>query len=222
MSTTPQNSALLLFREEALAAMASASFGRPGKNHRAALNISLAMSTLCLLLASSIFAYFGQHTRKATVKGVVVPAENNSHLVSPIQAVISEVLITEGEQVNAGTPLFRLATDFVSRSGETHALLERSINEQISLIHSRKILTITQRDNKVFELHERLERLAEQKTTLQQERHHLTDLLATKQQELRRLSILRQDKAVSATTYDQARQDVLLTKIDLQKLTFKN
>jgi membrane fusion protein len=219
MSTTPQNSALLLFREEALTAAAFGSFGRPGKNRRAALNIGLAIFALCLLLASSMYAYFGQYTRKATVKVVVVPAEDNSHLVSPLQAVVREVLITEGEQVSAGTPLFKLATDFVSRSGETHALLEQSINEQILLIHSRKILTKNQRDNKVLELSERLERLTEQKATLQRERQHLADLLATKQQELHRLSILRQDNAVSATTYDQARQDVLLSKIDLQKLS---
>lgn len=219
MVTAPQNSALLLFREEALTAATSRTFGRPGKDCRTAQAIVLAISIFCLMLASSTYAYFGKYTRKATVKGVVVPIEDNSYLVSPLQALVSEVLVPEGGHVTAGTLIFKLATDFVSRSGESHALLEHSIDEQIVLIKSRKILRSIKRDNKILELEERLKCLAEQLATLQAEHKHLRELLTTKQRELRRLEILRQDNAVSASNYDQARQDVLMTRIDLQKLS---
>lgn len=70
----------------------------------------LGLLILVVVILSLVFLSAGSYTRKERVSGVIEPSSGLLRVASGQQGVISEVLVQEGEQVELGQPLLRIAS----------------------------------------------------------------------------------------------------------------
>ncbi|MDB5998520.1 MAG: cvaA [Rhizobacter sp.] len=122
-----------LFRSEALQARSHARLGtvflaQPLGHHMAAWLAAL----LIALIAA--FACFGSYTRKATVTGILSPAEGVLRTVSPGAGLMSEVGVREGQEVAAGDALFTISGERRSGSGATQQLIGEQLDKRRALL----------------------------------------------------------------------------------------
>lgn len=207
-----------LFREQCIEGLSGATSGTTIKHRKSTHKKKLSLFIMLMFSSLITYSYHGHYTRKVTIKGIITPQDGTSHSVSPANAVIEEVLIKEGESVKAGQRMLRLSKENISSSGATFALLNEKIRKQIFLLQSRKTLATLKSEKETQELTKKIERLNIQKKILDQELQHQQELVANKKQILRRISTLVKEQAVSIVTHEEARQEVLLASIDLQKL----
>src|SRR3954463_9077922 len=64
------------------------------------------------------FLYFAQFSRKQTVPGYLIPASGTMKVFPTRAGVVSDLYVGEGQHVNAGDPLFTVATPEVMADGE--------------------------------------------------------------------------------------------------------
>ncbi|ERK08683.1 Membrane-fusion protein [Pantoea sp. AS-PWVM4] len=95
--------------------------------------------TLLFLAALLLFLWQGSYTRRANVSGEVITWPHTINLFAPEQGVISRLLVSPGQQVNAGTPLYALDISRVSSSGNlsatTRALLKKQQQQMGEMQH---------------------------------------------------------------------------------------
>jgi membrane fusion protein len=207
-----------LFREQCIEGISGEISGKTIKHQRPNSKKRLSLFIAFMLLALLFYVYNGHYTRKVTIKGIITPQDGTLHSVSPANAVVEEVLIREGDSVQAGQRILRLSKENISSSGATFTLVNDKIKKQILLLQSRKMLIALKHEQEIQELTKKIERFNIQKKILEQELSHQQDLVTNKKQLLQRISILVKEKAVSIVTHEEAKQEVLLASIDLQKL----
>jgi len=106
-------------------------------------------ATLSVLSALALFLVYGTYTRRVTVTGEVTTWPHTVNLFAPEQGVVSRLLVTTGQVVKVGTPLYRLDTSRVSPEGNlsatTLSLLEkqrRQADEVIALLEKNRRATL--------------------------------------------------------------------------------
>jgi membrane fusion protein len=99
--------------------------------------ISIVAGTLMLSFIG--FVVFGHYTRKARLEGLVMPAMGLVKVVAPAEGRVQELLVTEGQQVRQGDPLYRLTSErYDSQGVASSAALRGSLDaEQRSLTRER-------------------------------------------------------------------------------------
>ncbi|MFZ4652107.1 MAG: HlyD family secretion protein [Rubrivivax sp.] len=118
-----------LFREEALRArdtqwLGTIRIGRP-------LSFRLATAaTLAMAVALVSYSVWGQYTRKVTLPGALVPEGGVMDVSSPQPGIVAEVMVREGDAVQAGQPLVRIAAERQLASGELGRLQAESIAQR--------------------------------------------------------------------------------------------
>ncbi|QUG75640.1 HlyD family efflux transporter periplasmic adaptor subunit [Erwinia sp. E602] len=92
----------------------------------------------------------GTYTRRITVNGEIITEPRTINLFAPEQGIVSKLLVADGQQVNAGTPLYQLdvsqVTDTGSVSGTTLTILEqqtKQLDAIISQLQSNKRETLS-------------------------------------------------------------------------------
>src|SRR5215213_1073452 len=65
-----------------------------------------------------VFLCFAQFSRKQTVPGYLIPASGTMKVFPTRAGVVSDLYVGEGQHVNAGDPLFTVATPEVMADGE--------------------------------------------------------------------------------------------------------
>ena len=73
------------------------------------------------MIALLTFLLFGSYTRRINVSGEVTTEPHTINLFAPEQGVISRLLVTNGQRVMPGTPLYQLDVSQVTRSGNVTA-----------------------------------------------------------------------------------------------------
>jgi membrane fusion protein len=123
-----------LFRKEAIEG-ASARLGpvaRPVTVTSSALTLFMAV----VLLSAIVFASTVQYARKESVTGILEPTQGVLRLLAPKPGVVETVLVAEGAEVKAGTPLFVINQDVVTGAGAPLAeLLDKATNAQARALH---------------------------------------------------------------------------------------
>lgn len=79
------------------------------------------LSTAVLMTALVLFLLYGSFTRRVTVSGEIITWPHTVNLFAPEQGVVSRLLVSTGQVVEAGTPLYRLDTSRVSPDGNLSA-----------------------------------------------------------------------------------------------------
>src|SRR4051794_19869245 len=78
----------------------------------------LAWSLLAVVAVAIVFLCFAQFSRKQTVPGFLIPANGTMKVFPTREGVVSELYVEEGQHVDAGAPLFTVATPEVAADGE--------------------------------------------------------------------------------------------------------
>ncbi|CAH9060223.1 Colicin V secretion protein CvaA [Pseudoalteromonas holothuriae] len=141
---------------------------------------TLAVMIVAIVIISLIFLSVGKYTRKERVSGVIEPNTGILRLKAPQTGVLSQVLVSEGQYVEQGAPLLRIA----SAKHSTHAveLNQALLNQYTFQLHSlEQRIEQQQRQNKLA-----LSKLNQQKSSAQA---RLLELEAQSQTFSERLSL---------------------------------
>ena len=125
----------LLFRQEAI------DFQRGQHDFgEIALLQSVSTKLLAWLLTAAVavaivFLCFAQFSRKQTVAGFLIPAAGTMKVFPTREGVVSDLHVEEGQHVEAGDPLFTVATPEVAADGEdVNAAKLASMRHQIEIL----------------------------------------------------------------------------------------
>jgi membrane fusion protein len=198
-----------LFRPEAIEANRQQWMG----DVRLMRPVSLTVLTV-LLVASSVavgsWLMLGEYTRKAHVRGLLVPDRGWIRLVSPQVATVTERRATQGQAVRAGDVLFVLSLGHHTRDGEAQQRVQRSLlARQDSLNESLEAQQRLSREQELA-LSERLVALRREMSQLDSESALQRQRLELAQQTLARFEGLQEDRYVT-TAHIQAKKEEVLT-----------
>jgi len=102
---------------------------------------------LFICTVAAIFAVHGSIARKSRVAGVTVPIGGNISIYSPNTSIVRKFLVSEGDQVTAGQPMFELSTERENQQGEITTLVAQQLeNRKNSLQTERRLNTVTGRE----------------------------------------------------------------------------
>jgi membrane fusion protein len=140
-----------LFRPQALAEVGSR-YGAPVP--RAEIqNWTLVLFFLATFATAVGFLFIAHYDRRETVSGLLQPSTGALSIVSPSPGVVAQVLVKEGDEVDADAPLIRMGLDPVISDGQrlglalqdatqnqTSALMEESRAQTLALTRQRQEL----------------------------------------------------------------------------------
>ncbi|HTP70965.1 MAG TPA: hypothetical protein VML58_02005, partial [Burkholderiaceae bacterium] len=115
-----------LFRREALEAHRQQWMGEVRLVRPVSLSV-LVVVLLGVAIAVGAWLVLGEYTRKAHVRGVLVPDRGWIRLVSPQVATVTERRVTQGQVVRSGDVLFVLALDQHLGDGTAQQRVQRSL-----------------------------------------------------------------------------------------------
>jgi membrane fusion protein len=92
---------------------------------------SIAMALAAALIA---FAVLGQVSRKARLPGLLLPSEGLIGVSAPQAGTVAELLVSEGQQVQAGQPLLRLSSPRLLTGGDATALAAQALAQRRSAL----------------------------------------------------------------------------------------
>jgi membrane fusion protein len=206
-----------LFRPEAVEARRQQWLG----DVRLVRPLSLSVLTcLFVLMALAIGAWLfvGEYTRKAHVRGLLVPDRGWIRLVSPQLATVAERRVVQGQQVRAGDVLFVLSLDQHTRDGGAQQRVQRSLRaRQESLNESLEAQLRLSREQEAA-LNERLHAIRLEASQVEREAALQRERLALSQQGLARLEALRDERFVSAAQIQTKSEEVLALRAQLVSL----
>ncbi|MFG6428697.1 HlyD family secretion protein [Roseateles sp. LYH14W] len=205
------NRATPLFRPEVLHArqaqwLGGIRIGRP-------LSFSVVTGAALAMAAALIaFACWGEVTRKVTVHGLLLPAGGLIDVAAPQAGVIAEVLVREGDEVQAGQPLLRLKSERITAAGDAALLTAQALAARRASLETERRLTEQN-------LRQRLDSLQLRQQSLQaEERQALAELDTHRLRlQLARMSLERQQQLaregfVAAAQVQQRQEE----QLDLQ------
>jgi membrane fusion protein len=150
--------AVPLFRREVLEArqaqwLGSIRIGRP-------LSFSVVTGAALAMAAALIaFACWGEVTRKATVHGVLLPVGGLLNVAAPQAGTIAEVLVREGDEVQAGQPLLRIKAERITAQGDAALLTAQALATRRASLETERRLTEQNLRQRQEALQQRLQNL---------------------------------------------------------------
>ncbi|WP_125561122.1 HlyD family secretion protein [Pseudoalteromonas rubra] len=172
---------------------------------------TLALLILIVVVISIIFLASGSYARKERVSGVIEPNTGVLKLVAPQTGIIAEVLVSEGDHVEADQPLLRVASaKHSTQSLELNqALLNqynfqlRNLQQQIMQQKRQQALELTELRQQKATAEARLKELDSQASTFEKR-------LQLNQQMVRQISTLKGTGYISELEL-QRQKDTLLS-----------
>jgi membrane fusion protein len=183
--------------------------------------VSLTVLTVLLVacaVAVGSWLMLGEYTRKAHVRGLLVPDRGWIRLVSPQLATVTERRATQGQPVRAGEVLFVLSLGHHTRDGEAQQRVQRSLlARQDSLNESLEAQQRLSREQEVA-LTERLVALRREMSQLDSESALQRQRLELAQQTLARFEGLQEDRYVTTAHIQVKKEEVLTVQAQLVSL----
>jgi len=177
-----------LFRREVMEARSKAGMGEV-IIIQPRIFVIMTLIAVGLTLAAGALAVFGQFSRKETVIGYLAPQEGVAALYAQRGGVVSEVLVAEGDAVEAGQVLIRVTTDAAANDGQA-ALATQIRQIEARLDEARLQLTVTE-------------------ARFQAQQSRLTDRLSALSMELdqlrERLSLARESESIARAQWERWR-----------------
>jgi len=183
----------------------------------------VSMSVLCVLLIGMAVAVgtwlaLGEYTRKAHVRGVLVPDRGWIRLVSPQLATVTERRVVQGQTVRAGDVLFVLSIDQHVGDGSAQQRVQRSLRaRQESLSETLEARQRLSREQEAA-LTQRLAGLRQEIAQIDTETELQRQRLLLSQQTLARLESLREERFVSSAQINTKGEEVLALRAQLVSL----
>lgn len=200
-----------LFRNEVMQAQSAQWLGtiRIGRPMAFAWVTGVALFLLAALLA---FAMLGTIQRKARVSGVLLPVGGLIALSAPQLGVVSEILVREGDDVQAGQPLLRIRTERHLAQGEVGLLNAQALSQRRQSLQTERMLQQQQARQRGDALGERLRSLQSEGRQAQSELESSRQRAQLAQKSLDRFNELARSGYVSVAQVQQKQEEL----IDLQ------
>ena len=130
----------------------------------------LALLILVIVVISLVFLAIGDYSRKETVNGMLQPDTGVLRMAAPQPGIITELLVSEGEQVTKGQPLLRITSE--KHGGEGFELNQTlisqyrfqvdSLDQQINQQQQKHVLQAKAMEDERASLQKRLSELDSQ------------------------------------------------------------
>jgi len=206
-----------LFRREALEAHRQQWMGEVRLLRPVSLTVMCGL-LVGIALAVGAWLSLGEYTRKAHVRGVLVPDRGWIRLVAPQLATVTERRVSQGQSVHAGDVLFVLSIDQRAGDGSTQQRVQRSLRaRQDSLSETFEARQRLSREQEAA-LTQRLAGLRQELVQIDSETELQRQRLALSQQTLARLESLREERFVSSAQINTKGEEVLALRAQLVAL----
>ncbi len=205
-----------LFRREAIEAHRQQWMGEVRLVRPVSMSVLVAV-LVAVAIAVGCWLVLGEYTRKAHVRGVLVPDRGWIRLVTPQLATVAERRVTQGQAVRAGDVLFVLSLDQHVGDGSAQQRVQRSLRaRQESLSETLEARQRLSREQETA-LTERLAGLRQETAQIATEIELQRQRLALSQQTLARLESLREERFVSSAQINTKSEEVLALRAQLRR-----
>lgn len=178
-----------------------------------------AVALLCTIaLAAAVFLFAGNYTRKERVSGVIASIEGVVRLRVQENAVITALLVKDGEQVSAGEPIAELTRERFSDAGPTLLMTDKNLDEQRASVLRRAKETTAALDAGVVAIRDRVARLNSDIVHLGEEIRLQGEQIASVERIITNLKPLAEDKIISDLQYQQQLNQLLDQRARLETL----
>jgi membrane fusion protein len=206
-----------LFRREAIEANRQQWLGEVRLVRPVSMSVLVVVLVAVALVVGS-WLVLGEYTRKAHVRGVLVPDRGWIRLVSPQVATVLERRASQGQTVRAGDVLFVLSLDQNAGDGAAQQRVQRSLRaRQDSLSETLEARSRLSRAQEIA-LTQRVTGLRREITQIDTEIELQRQRLALSQQALARLESLREERFASTAQINSKSEEVLALRAQLVSL----
>ncbi|MBY0445723.1 MAG: biotin/lipoyl-binding protein, partial [Burkholderiales bacterium] len=99
-----------------------------------------AIASLVILSVFIVFITYGSYTRKARLDGLAMPSTGLVKVMAQQGGRVDSLLVSEGQSVQAGAPLYRLSGERYDGKGNASvAALTQSIQMQQSMLANQRM-----------------------------------------------------------------------------------
>ena len=179
---------------------------------------------LTVVTAAALAVLAGNtYTRKATVRGGLVPASGLISVQTPFAGIISALQVKEGDRVTAGTELLRVLLDHTLGSSDARsAQLAGTLQEQKDKLQERLSYLATRQSLAERQLHEQQRQKQSTLQHLQAMQSGGVEVLAIRKRALQRARELRQQGFLAQSDHDAVQmqmleQEKLLSQLGMQE-----
>jgi membrane fusion protein len=176
----------------------------------------LAATMAGLLIA---FAFLGGYTRRERVEGYLEPDQGAARVSAPQAAVVSELMVKEGEEIAPGQPIARLSQERTTGTGvNASALVRQQLQERLASLESERAQAQMLGAEQAAQLAKRVDDLKKQLDQADAEVRAQQLRLASAQQEAQRFNQLVKEGFASENMVRDRRNDVLDQTTKLESL----
>jgi len=198
-----------LFRQSAVSHQSNRLDGEVVVMQPVAVSLLLTVLLVVILIAF-IFLSQSSFDRRETVMGYLKPELGLSRIRAPRAGLVSQVLVDDGAEVQAGQPLLRLSVLEQLVDGESLATrLLTALAQQQALVSQRQSQLVSLYEQQKHELEARQQSGLSLLLQLDQQQNLTLQRIELQQQKLQRLLQLEQNGAVSTDTLSNQRELVL-------------
>lgn len=179
------------------------------------------LSAIIVLLVAAVAAYLSWATfpRKETVQGHLVPSSGVLQVTAPRAGIVQQVLVSDGDRVSSGQPLFVVNGDSILADGQNlEALLLEEYQQRQTLLNQRIDRVPALFEHRRQDIRQSLSETTDDLESLQRQRATLEQRLALTREQVERLERLRERNLASQTDLNQAVDQRLALESELQSL----
>ncbi len=207
-----------LFRQQAIDAQREKLLGELSVARPVPLWIFTALAACCAI-ALVIFAFWGEYTRRERVEGFLALDAGAARVLAPEAGVVAELLVKEGDEVEAGAPVIRLSLERGTASGVTSGeLVQRELTDRLSKLASEHEQTQLLAEQQALALRQRITDLQKEIRQVDTEINLQQARVASAREDLDRTAQLVGEKFVSDSALTGKRNELLDQQTKLSAL----
>lgn len=169
-------------------------------------------------VALVLFVFLGESTRRERVDGFLALDAGAARLSAPQPAILDELMVREGDEVEAGAPIARLSLERATSAGAPGALVEREMKGRLSSLASELEQAQLLADQQVAQLNVRIDNLQRELHQFDDEIKLQTTRVAAARADMQRAQELREQGFYSDTKLSEERNALLDQQVKLQSL----
>lgn len=169
------------------------------------------IALVAAFLSIALIAYItlGSITKKARVTGLTLPVSGSLSVIAPGTGVLRQLLVKEGQLVQAGQALFELNTERMGDQGEITALIAQQLAARQHSLETEQRQRSAQTRDKKSALQSRLSNLQTEQQQLNQEISLAQRRQQLAQQSLHKFEQLEKSGYVSTAQTQQKQEELL-------------